>query len=41
MYEYVTPDIVQKSLFINNLPLDVSKQAIQRHLEVFNIVIHI
>jgi RNA recognition motif-containing protein len=39
MYENVTSDIVQRSLFINNLPLDITKEAVLKHLQLFNIVI--
>lgn len=38
MAEYVTPDLVCRSLFINNLPLDITKEQILKILQVFNIV---
>ena len=36
--EYVVPEIVCKSLFINNLPLEVTKEEILKMLEIFNLV---
>ena len=35
--EYITPDKVCKSLFIMNLPLDISKDDILKYLHIFNI----
>jgi len=35
--EYITPDKVCKSLFIKNLPLDITKDEILKYLHLFNI----
>ena len=37
MCDYITPEIVPKSLFLNNLPLDVSKEYVLKFLEIFNL----
>lgn len=35
--EYITSEEVQRSLFIANLPLDATKEAIVNHLQLFNV----
>ncbi len=36
--EYIHPEQVCRSVFINNLPLDISKEHLLKYLEIFNLV---